>query len=99
MWSKANPKSQSDTPSLALPLKDIRGGNVYVVGLNEVIDMNKTNTKSEVKRQCRAVVFGLLASPAEIRIKALKSQSNNPSLALPLKDIRGGNNYVVGLKP
>ena len=59
------PRSQSNNPSLALPLEDIRGGNVYVVGLNEVIDMNKTNTKSEVKRQCRAMVFGLLASPAK----------------------------------
>ncbi|ETI61986.1 hypothetical protein D104_03430 [Marinomonas profundimaris] len=64
------PKSQSNSPSPALPLNDIRGGNVYVVGLNEVIDMNKTNTKSEVKRQCRAVVFGLLTSPAKVGIKA-----------------------------
>ena len=80
-------------------MKDIRGGNNYVVGLNEVIDVRKANSMSEVKRQCRAVVFGLLTSPAKVRVKALKSQSYNPSLALPLKDIRGGNNYVVGLKP
>jgi hypothetical protein len=35
---------------------------------------------------------------AEVGIKAPKSQSNNPSLALPLENIRGGNNYVVALK-
>jgi hypothetical protein len=28
-----------------------------------------------------------------IKIRAAKSQSNNPTLALPLEDIRGGNNY------
>ncbi|WP_417538145.1 hypothetical protein [Marinomonas sp.] len=36
----------------------------------------------------------MLASTVEVRAKAPKSQSNNPSLALPLEDIRGGNNYV-----
>ena len=62
------------------------------------VNENKANTKSEVKRQCRAVVFGLLTSAAKAEVKGPRSQSNNYSLAFHLKDIRGGNVYVVGEK-